>query len=520
MSDLVRRLALSSGRAPRGDAARLIEERLRLLSGLGEEERAQGLAQRFADISGERAAWPSRIQRLLYRGDLSRACAEAENELLAEPPAEIAPLTLEIPVGDDPNAVPPQPDTTSMQSAPPPLSASQILARKLRALCYVAAEEPDAAQVAIDLLRAQGIEDAWFFTAVLSATGLGGEAKPIGDFSNGLNAATSVLAGLRAPSNVFDIVPPTALALLSENPEVPPAMRVEAATRGYERGQIAPADYRSFLRGFVGDTTVQAPALSYLRALADAEAGSDTETAWAIATRGFLQASAGQASSFRRAALFALPDIEALPPITEFGPDAVWFARAAAATGELGLAALWRAAAEPVPFEPAPTDLASEPFVVDPATGLLVPLPVTPPPAPPPQASPAALADLDGVLLVAGLAPDGEVSAQTPLNSLALASFLGAPLSAAERARLTGVSAAPARGASVPEGLLMRMTAAAIAGAQGETALLAAQAAGRQPETLPLRDLVTIMSALKEAGLPDDARALALDVVLAQRPPG
>lgn len=508
MADLVRRVMLSSGRAPDGAAADLIPERLRLLSGLGETARAQTLALRFPQIAGDRASWVNRADRLLFRGELGRACADADGQLQTEPPPQPVPGSARI-VADDPATdLPASPEP--LISAPPPPSESEVFARKLRALCYVAANEPDAAQVSIDLLRAQDIQDPWFFTAILSATGLGGESRPIGDFSTGLRAATSIAAELRPAANALDLIPVGALELLMDNPSLPAGLRVDAATRAAETGAISPLDHRAFLRQFLADPSLRSPALDYLRALGEAEASGQSPAA---VVRTFLQSATGSARSFRRAARFAQADIEALAPVAADASDAVWFARASAANGELGLAALWRAAAE-VEHSGAQESGAQEPggsaLVADATAETRV--------AAPKLASPAALAALDGLLLVAGLAPDGGVSQQTSTTAIAMASLLGAPISAADRVRLAAVS--DARGRNVPGGLLMRLTAAAATGAQGEAALLAAQAAGPNPETLATRDLVAVMLALREAGLIDDARALALDVMLAQRPPG
>jgi hypothetical protein len=307
--------------------------------------------------------------------------------------------------------------------------------------------------------------------------------------------------------------------MLSEN-GLPLTAQVELGARAYQAGLLTPADYRARLGRWLAaeaaepGLTLPTSALRVFRDLAaarmppmptaevlasdpQADPGETLPTDGAsppppqvppppprltMLLGNYLAGEAVNTTRFRAAAALVIEEIAALSPEPQDTAYAHWLALAALSAGEPGLALGWYQA----------MDANSPPSARRQITALL---------------------RLNGLL-----GPDEEGAlprdalGQPPHRALTLLAAAGAPLSSTERASLSG--ARPSAGASVPEGTLSRLQAAAISGATGEAALLAARALGADPQRLATGDLMGVLLALRLAGLEADVQAVVTDVLL------
>jgi hypothetical protein len=110
----------------------------------------------------------------------------------------------------------------------------------------------------------------------------------------------------------------------------------------------------------------------------------------------------------------------------------------------------------------------------------------------------------------------GGTGARAAARDVALVMALGAPSNAALQSFVLENS--PQGGARPDAGLMIHLSAAVERRAVGEAALLATLAAAEGPARLDAASLTQILSALRAIGLEDDARAMAVEALLAGQP--
>ncbi len=292
---LARRVLLSGGEAPRGDAQDAARERFEALGKMGAADElaimAAGAGAGLADpLIAQYAS-----QAELARGRRPEACMRGRNAQGGE--------------------------------TPPPFLL------RLRAYCAAVTGDRGGADLALALARTSGAEDAWFTGAIAAASGAPGARPPAARYDNSLNTQLSLAAQLRPGPNPLNSASTLALVALARAEQAPQPQRAQATALAFRRGAIPAAEARSILRSTPAEITSALPPIAV--ALRQVEAAPGTlEAAGAIATV-LRQASAPV--DFDAAARFFKDDIAAL----QIAPDqsaTLTFARAAVVTGDGALA--------------------------------------------------------------------------------------------------------------------------------------------------------------------------------------
>lgn len=384
---------------------------------------------------------------------------------------------------------------------------------RLRATCLVRADDP-AADLTADLARAAGDDPAFEAALGLAA---GDEIEAVAPDSLlllgvALNSPVTIRLSMDA------LAPPRMAALtLGRGPdEVKPMLGREAALRGWIRASELAAIYRMVpapdTGGVDGALLVASRAVDGARRealvfqAAEAAAGPEVRAAAVADALG----AARSAGEYALAARLYRPIIADLPRTAD---HAMAFAEAAALAGDPALAVSWRrAATEPPP--PPPQPAGAPPPDAGPVALTSAQPAFTPPP-------PRELARLNALI---DLYPQvrGELAAErrreaggpgAGFEALMLDAAAGEPLDAAGRAAL--LSGEPAPGDA---GLALALAAASEAGADAETALLAAALLGEADlATASPALLYAAVRALAAAGLEASAAELAAAAILARR---
>jgi hypothetical protein len=363
---------------------------------------------------------------------------------------------------------------------------------RLRAYCAALDGETAAADLALEMARAARADDAWF-RAAINAMAAPPARPPAARYDNSLNASVSLAAALPPGRNPLASSSSLALLTVARSDRAAGVVRMQAAALAAQRGVISAAEARrAILAAIAADPNARLPALA--AAIRQAEtARGDIETARAIA--GILRPATDYADFAAAARLFK-DDIAALQAAPD-AASALAFARAAAASGDLRLAAR----------------------LVENAADAGVP--------------PAALAPLRAAIaagsdqpageqaLIAQRrfenAPPGAAGARALSRDLMILAALGYPLSDQAQAHL---AQAPAQGGVVPSAELASALAVAVqAQSTGEVALATALIAAPGANRLDAASLTSIIQALRMAGLDDAARAIALEAMIGGPPP-
>ncbi len=469
---LARRVVMASGSPPQGDSGSLILARIALLHALGAEDEALELLDMFPALDPSHDGLWTKADRALQEGKMRMAC-----ELL--PQAEDPVLTNWM---------------------------------KLGAFCRLLEEDTAGADLMVELARAQGVEDPWFFNVVGQTTGAITGRKPAGRLSTGLETAFSLAASLDIPANALDGLSGPALARLARNESLSLALRLEAA----ERALLAGAADWTMLAQLVA--LASEPEIAAL--VETIEPGSEMPPAPAgVQARSFMGSKLATLifdnestdDPLARAALFAslLTDPETadrnavlfadwltpLRPSAQLVLFASSFTRAAIANGDTTQAARWRAGQE---YEgaglPDPRTLAIN-------NGLIVFLGL--------DTDPSALAMISKRLIdTARGVNDRQVNARL----FALYAALGLKLP--PEARQVIVSDLATGGQRVRPGLMVAVRAADDSGSLGEVMMTVLAAMEASPDRLEVSDLAELIAALNEAGLVEEARLLAREAAL------
>jgi len=462
---LARRVLFSGGDAPRGDALAAARQRFEAIGRMGAADQLGMLVSGSGSSASDPIIAQYGAQAELARGQRNAACSRGRSASVGE-------------------------------TVPPFLL-------RLRAYCAAASGDRAAADLALELARAQNAEDAWYTGAIAAAGGAPGARPPIARWDNSLSVQISLAGGLRPGPNPLANASTLALVALARSDQTPQPQRAQAAALAFQRGAIGPQEARTILSATPAEiTSALPPIVPALRRIAaatpaagapaDPAAPSAQDVTSAAIADVLRQATAH--ADFAAAARFFRTEINALT----IAPDqaaAVSFARAAISNGDVQVSQRLVASARQA------------------------------------GASEADLAPLDAALAVmAGVRGDGGTmamqrridaggasGARAAARDVAILSALGAPVNGAVQAFF--LNNAPQGGARADAGAMLALGAAVDRGATGEGALLAAAALGEGgPAALDAESLERIIRALRGLRLEDDARRIAVEALLAGAP--
>jgi hypothetical protein len=473
--NLARRVLLSGGDAPRGDAAEASRKRFEALGRMGQADALAQMAAGAGNALADPAIATYAAQAELARGRRGEACARGRSANVGE--------------------------------APPPFLL------RLRAYCAASDGDRAAADLALEFSRGArpaSADDNWYAAAIAAVGGAPPARAPNARYDNSLSAQLSIAAQFRPGPNPLNDASTLALAAIARNEAAPQPQRAQAAALSFRRGAISAAEARAILLATPAEiTSALPPIVTALRAVEAArnapppppaptlEGGAPAAPAInpaamqaGLAIAEALRTAANPAD-FAAVAHFFKADIAALPA----APDpaaAVLFTRAAIATGDARLG------------QRMVTSLRQNGLA--PAT--LAPL----------DAALAALGGVRGDAAVRALHQriDGGGGAAAA-RDVAILAALGAPTDGqVQRFMLAN---APQGGARAHAGAMLALMNAVDRGASGEAALLAVAAAGEAgPARLDAESLTQIIRALRTLRLEDDARAFAAEAILAGAP--
>lgn len=464
---LARRVLFSGGDAPRGDASLAARKRFEALGKMGAADELAVMAAGSGAAQTDPGIAMFAAQAELARGRRPEACARGRAANAGE-------------------------------NTPPFLL-------RLRAYCAAVTGDRAAADLALELARAQNAADAWYTGAVAAAGGAAGARPPAARYGNSLDAALSIAGGLRPGPNPLNDSSTLALVALARAENAPQPQRAQAAALAFRRGALSVQEARTILAATPAEiSSALPPIVTALRGVtaanampsdaASAPAGaSPVELAKAAAIAEALR-SAGAPADFHAVARFFQSDIAQLQTAPDTGA-AVLFARAALATGDAQVAQRLVASAR--------------------AAG----------------ADEATMAPLDAALIaLTGVRNDqGTMAlhrridagagqrARAAARDVAILAALGAPVDGTVQSFL--LANPPQGGARADAGAMLALAAAVERGATAEGALLAVAAAGDAgPARLDAESLERIIRALRGLRLEQDARRIAVEAILAGAP--
>ena len=456
----LRRLMMSAARSPT-DGAELIPDRLRILEGLGETQRADDLRSRFPTTEWGAGGEQRAAAFALLDGRARSQCARIAD----------------MPAGDE-----------AWMPA--------------RALCYAIAEDYDAAALLGE--QAAGTDPdgaAWLLSAIEYKREPAGRA-PSARYGTPFQTAVTLTTGLPADMDALANVPADIAEVILRNPAAPLQQKRTVLPAAVAGGRATAADIAELLKPAEDEDappegSVQAALVAAARAEATA---SDKSTAYAAAL-----ATAERPALFHLAALALRPALADLEPAEDNADHAALFMRAALIVGDLELASKWRTG---IPsgedadlWQVARLDIASA------LAGA------------PPEDLQAAITTFVAASPLAEDAerPDGRTARtvfETRLTETSRALFLltgsGRPLPPEARALLSDLRTA---GAGISDPALMRAQAANNAEAPGEAALAALSLIAFDPSTQSYIGLADALTQLRGAGMVGVADAIALEAM-------
>lgn len=465
---LARRVLLSGGEAPQGDAGLAARKRFEALGRMGA---ADELAQMAAGASGalsDAGIAQYAAQAELARGRRAEACARGRAANVGE--------------------------------TPPPFLL------RLRAYCAAVGGDRAAADLALELARAANADDAWYTAAVAAAAGAPPARPPQARYDNSLSTHLSLAARFAPGPNALDNASALALAALARSDAAPQPQRAQAAALAFRRGAISAAEARTILSATPPEVNAALPPVGVTLRLVEAaraaptpEPGVDAppvSQAWLAAAASIADVlrQANSPADFSAAAHFFRTDIAALPAAPDHGATLL-FIRAAIATGDAALAQRLLASAR-------------QAGVDETGLGAL-------------DAAIVALAGPRGAqgtqAMVRRIDAAGAAQARAAARDVAILAALGAPVNGQVLSFL--MANAPQGGARADTGAMLALASAVERNAQGEAALLAVAAAGEAgPARLDAESLSRILTALRGARLEEDARRIAAEAILAGGP--
>ena len=467
---LARRVLFSGGEAPRGDAALAARKRYEALGKMGAADALSMMAAGSGAAQTDPGIAMFAAQAELARGRRPEACARGRAANAGE-------------------------------NTPPFLL-------RLRAYCAAVTGDRAAADLALELARAQNAADAWYTGAVAAAGGAPAARPPAARYGNTLDAALSLAGNLRPGPNALSDSSTLALVTLARSENTPQPQRAQAAALAFRHGAIGVEEARTILAATPAEiSSALPPIVTAMRRVAAANAApaapadpaapapatpaAELEKGAAIAEA--LQ-SAATPADFHAVALFFQSEIASLQTAPDAGA-AVLFARAALAAGDARVSQRLVASARAAGADPA----------------TMAPL----------EAALMALAGARGEEATIGLhrridAGAGQL-ARGAARDVAILAALGAPVDGTVQTFL--LANAPQGGARADAGAMLALAGAVERRATAEAALLAVAAAGEGgPARLDAESLERIIRALRELRLEEDARRFAVEAILAGAP--
>ena len=363
---------------------------------------------------------------------------------------------------------------------------------RLRAYCQARAGQGPAAQLTLDLAQQQdrSADFGRLMAAVLAGTS---DGAPVLD--NGLDEALSRKAASGDWTAAIAGAPAPIAVAIARDTTAPPAARLAAAARAARFGIVVTDAYGAVspIPADVSAANQPGPAgEAGLIALANTTTDFTVKQAALIA----LLKRAGDLGEFRALARLGAPAMDQLMAAKAVLDQPALFVIAAAAAGDASAAAAARAEiGQGVAAPPSPLDLA----LLDALIAALA------------DAPPASPAD---ALASASQGADGPARARAGAAMADLAA-LGAPLSADARFGLSGLDLGPSQ---APAARLIALDLAARAGRAGDVALyVLLTAVEAKGAVLAPADLAAAVRALNQVGLKADARAFAVEGLLAQQ---
>ena len=220
LRDLARRLLLSSGQPPPGDAMgrdeaagpRLLSLRIDRLGALGEIDALGRLLDAVPRQVDQPEILRARAETHVLRGDLDSGCREVRNGVAAQ--------------------------------------VGSAYWQKALVVCQLVAGERAQAQLGLELLREQGLADDEGFLALFDAlSGLEAEV-PAATAAHPLHFAAMDSLGQPLPEGFADQAPPSVLVAMARSARTPPALRAVAAERMLAVGAVEPANLSAAYSAF------------------------------------------------------------------------------------------------------------------------------------------------------------------------------------------------------------------------------------------------------------------------------
>lgn len=451
---LLRRAILSPTRKPTGDKADdLLAERARLMLALGEAEAAAALVPKLKTDARGIDAETLAVDLALARGDEATACRRTRG------------------------------------AAPLPEGMYWM---KLRAVCAVLEEDFARAEFAVELASGQGLNDAWFVSAIFAASGDGAN-PPNARFDSGLNIALSAKADLDQSRITTSSSRPDLAAAAAQRRGVPPQLAERFATIAAEAALLSPQDQRRILMARMQEDayTPQNSIQTAISTFRDPAATTgDRARRLDIALR---SAGRGDISRISATAELLLPELQQLSKTPETAQYALTFAQAALTAGDNRLAQSWLGATE---FEGARTP---DPFdivkleALDLITGG--------------DRSAASQSAIQARLI-----STAERNSQRQDAAKILTLWQGFGLSLGPEGRAL-VASHGGGGQRADLGAMTAIEASAQSGAIGETVMRVLSVTDRSPQQLAMRDVAVLVKALRQVGAEDAAQALAIEAM-------
>ncbi len=457
MNRLARRVLFSGGDAPRGDGALAVRRRFEALGKMGAADELATMAAGSGTALTDPGVAMFAAQAELARGRRAEACARGRNANAGEnPPAFFL---------------------------------------QLRAYCAAVTGDRAAADLALELARAQNAADAWVTGAVAAAGGAPGSRPPTARYNNSLFTQLSLAGQLRPGPNALNDSSTLALVALARAENAPQPQRAQAAWTAFRRGALSAQDTRAILTGTPAEiSSALPPVVAALRLIAAAPASTSPDTALANAgaIAGALRA-APNASEFSATARFFQADIARLSTAPD-AAAALLFARAAVSNGDVQVAQRLVASARQAGADEA---------ALSPLEAALVAL--------------TGARGEQGTMAMQRRIDSGAGQVRAAARDVAILSALGAPVSGSVQAFM--LANAPQGGARADSGAMLALSNAVERGAIGEGALLAVVAAGEGgPARLDADSVANIIRALRGLRLEDEARRVAAEAILAGQP--
>lgn len=460
---LARRVLLSGAEAPRGgDADVAARKRFEALGRMGAADELATMASGAGSAATDVAIAQYAAQAELARNQRAQACNRGRAANVGE---QVPPFLL-----------------------------------RLRAYCAAVGGDRAAADLALELARAQNAADAWYSGAVAAAGGAPGARPPAARYDNSLAVQLSIAGGLRPGPNPLANASTLALVALARNEQAPQPQRAQAAALAFRRGVLSAAETRTILAATPAEiTSALPPIVTALRRIqplptaAGPEAVSVVALENARAIADVLRQSTAYAD-FAAAARFFRADIAGLQSAPD-AASAVLFARAALAAGDVQLGQRLVASARQAGGDEA---------TLAPLDAALVALT-------------GARNDQGSMAMQRRIDRAGAQNARAAARDVAILAALGAPLEGSVQTFL--ITNAPQGGARADSGSMLALASAVERGAAGEGALLAAAALGEGgPARLDAESVERIVRALRGLRMEDEARRIAAEAILAGAP--